>query len=476
MKNMTLKSITLFFCLFGILIRLYGLEFQSLWYDELFSILNSSLPSIESVLSNYLSETNPPFYAIILHYWIKLLGNSVFFARLLSALFGILTIGILFYYYNKPKFFQARVYFFVLLIFSTCLGGIYFSQEARSYSLLFLLSLILLLQSIHLLLMISNKNTINLFYLIYLSATSLLISYTHYFGFIFAGIIWANLLILSLFKLNKKDFLIFSIFSFFIVIGYSYEILKLTKLQSDSVNWIPKPNLMIYLEFLNYIIFILKGKYTYYFFVAILILVIIAYFKNKIHKFTKDEKIINIFLMSIVIVLLCSTFLISQYKPLVTGRNLLILIFPILFILSLNLSKINFPSSLTFDIVFIMFICYTFFSYYNSYTLPHKSDIRQLAIDSTILENKDLPVFVAEHPEYYNYYFDNYFKRNIHSSLIPEKFDSKPEKFIILEAELLGSIDESFWRDLEKEFFIERKQYFKARFSKLSKKNSITIK
>lgn len=472
MHNMTLKTIAIFFCLFGILLRLYGLEFQSLWYDELFTILNSSLPSIESVLSHYLSETNPPFYAIILHFWINLFGNSVFFTRLLSAIFGILTIGILFYYFNKPKFFQARVYFFVIIIFTTCLGGIYFSQEARSYSLLFLLSLIILLQSIHLLLLISNKNKINLFLLLNFTATSLLISYTHYFGFIFAGIIWSILLILSIFKLNKKDYLLFSIFGFFVLIGYSYEILKLKNLQSESVNWIPKPNLMIYLEFINYIIFILQGKYTLLFLGAILILIILAYLNNKIQKYTKDEKLINIFLISLVIVLIFSTFLISQFKPIVTGRNLLILIFPILFILSLLISKIHFPTSTSFDLVIIAFISYTFFSYYKSYHLPHKSDIRQLAIDSTTLENQNLPIFVPEHPEYYNYYFDNYFKRKIQSSILPKKFDPKPEKFIILEAELLGRVNDSIWKDIEKEYSIERKQYFKARFSKISKINS----
>jgi uncharacterized membrane protein len=460
-----------FFFFLGIILRLKGLDQQSLWFDELFSILHSSYPSLQSVLDRYLTETNPPFYAIFLHYWILFFGSDVYTIRLASAIFGIFTLCLLFFFYFKSNILNSKVYFFVLIFFSTCLGGIYFAQEARSYSLKIFLSLIFIYQSLTVLLSLIEIKNLSFMKMTLFVITSILLSYTHYFGFLFVGIVWTLLFLYSLLFQFRRNIVYLFIFGNLILISYSYEIIKLLKLKAETIEWIPKPNLLIYLEFINYIFFILKGKYTFPFIILLIVLIILSVWKGKLAPYSRKEKHISLFLVSTITLLILSTFIISQFKPIVTGRNLLILIFPILFLIGIFLSKINYPSQFSIEALVAIISIYLLVIYYKDYQKIHKSDFRQLAIYSNTKENKELPVFSPDNPEYYNYYLLTYYKRSslVHKmpSINETPLQSFPKEFIILEADLLGQVKESELKEFEKRYNVKKEIYFKARSYRL---------
>lgn len=453
------------FFLLGIFLRLKGLEQQSLWFDELFSILNSSYDSLQSVLNRYLSETNPPFYAILLFYWIHFFGSEVQTVRLASASFGILSLCILLYFYFRPKILNAKVNLFSLLFFSTCLGGIYFAQEARSYSLMIFLSLILTYQSLAVFTILIDKKNISNINLSFFALISIILSYTHYFGFLLVAIVWTLLFLYSLrLRFWKNMFTILS-FGSIVLIAYSYEIIKLINLKAESIAWIPEPNLLIYLEFINYVFFFLKGKYTLPLFLTLIIILAISIWKGKFNKYTKQEIQISFFLMYTVVILIISTYIVSQFKPIVTARNLLILIFPIYILIGIFFSKFKFPISSLINVWLAIISINLLLSYYKDYQRIHKSDFRQLAMYTLTPENITLPVYSPDHPEYYNYYLLNYNKRTTLVQPLPDVINTKnlPREFIILEADLLKQLNENQIQELKKIYHMEQEVYFKAR-------------
>ena len=82
-----------FIVLTGIVLRIYNLGAESIWYDESISIAASKLSITNQLTWNIVqNESNPPFYYLVLHFWIPLFGDSEFISRLPSAVFGSLSI------------------------------------------------------------------------------------------------------------------------------------------------------------------------------------------------------------------------------------------------------------------------------------------------------------------------------------------------------------------------------------------------
>lgn len=161
----------------GVLLRFKGLTFQSLWYDELASAYSSD-PShgIFSVIKDSLKDNAPPLYQVILWVWYKLFGYTEFSGRSLSAIIG--SCGMIAVYLLAKELFNSRIALYSLLISVFNYFLVFYSQETRSYALLFLLTCI---SWYFFLRVIRHKNT--WLYLAYTVSTVLLL-YTHYYGFL----------------------------------------------------------------------------------------------------------------------------------------------------------------------------------------------------------------------------------------------------------------------------------------------------
>ena len=125
----------------GFGLRLFRLDAQSFWYDEAYSASVANSTPVQ-ILFNHFSDVHPPGYYLILHLW-QLIDASDFTLRLLSAMLG--TAGIAALYALGKVLFDQKVGLAAAAI--TCLAPytVYYSQEARMYSLLLLLSSMLLL-------------------------------------------------------------------------------------------------------------------------------------------------------------------------------------------------------------------------------------------------------------------------------------------------------------------------------------------
>jgi len=111
---------------------------QSLWNDELHSMVGASpAKSLDEVIE-YAKIDQPPFYFILLNTWFKVMPYTAVSARLLSAIFGVLGVYAVFLLGKEVKNDRVGLLSAGLTTFSYF--HIYYSQEARFYSLLFVVS------------------------------------------------------------------------------------------------------------------------------------------------------------------------------------------------------------------------------------------------------------------------------------------------------------------------------------------------
>jgi len=132
-----LLSITLV----GLMLRLYKLGSQSIWGDEFLTLSKYSAGhDLADVFGRiWHAAAHPPLYFLIVHYW-YLIGKSEFMLRFPSAVFGILCIPAAYALANTLFGKSTARITAALVAFSPI--AIWYSQEARMYSLQLLLGLL----------------------------------------------------------------------------------------------------------------------------------------------------------------------------------------------------------------------------------------------------------------------------------------------------------------------------------------------
>jgi len=121
----------------GLVLRLIRLNYQSVWYDEIFAISVSHHPLREMIPYLVKDLVQPPLHYFLLHVWFKLIGFGPYQARLLSVIFGTLAItGI---YLLGNYLFGRRAATIAAVLLAVSQLAVMYSQEARPYAqLLFL--------------------------------------------------------------------------------------------------------------------------------------------------------------------------------------------------------------------------------------------------------------------------------------------------------------------------------------------------
>lgn len=118
-------------------LRFAALNAQSLWYDE--SVTASLVAEPFGTMFRLLrtSETAPPFYYVVAWIWVRLFGSSDAALRSLSALAGTLTVPVV---YAAGRILISRSAALIAATLAACSPLlVWYSQEARAYSLLLLL-------------------------------------------------------------------------------------------------------------------------------------------------------------------------------------------------------------------------------------------------------------------------------------------------------------------------------------------------
>lgn len=117
----------------GLLFRLVNLN-QSLWLDEAITAVAVKSDTFVGLITKFSpGDFHPPLYYLFLKLWTNLFGYSEIALRIPSVIFGVLTIFVV--YKIGKKLFNEKTGLVAALLIATNPLAIYYSQEARMYSL-----------------------------------------------------------------------------------------------------------------------------------------------------------------------------------------------------------------------------------------------------------------------------------------------------------------------------------------------------
>lgn len=224
------------------ILRIYNLDLQSPWGDELFTLINShSNKSLGEIFSALRGDVHPPLYYYIVHFFVEVFGDTVYVARFVSLLFGLG--GIVALYYLAKELFNKNVALLVVLLLSINHFHIYYSQEARMYTMLFFATILSFFYLIRFVKAPSLKSA-----LIYSAGTALLVN-THFYA-LFA--LFAQYLIILYFIIKpynatgKKIFIYGFVSGVITLVSFIPTIVIFRGTSGLKSFWIPAPERDIY--------------------------------------------------------------------------------------------------------------------------------------------------------------------------------------------------------------------------------------
>jgi mannosyltransferase len=222
----------------GAILRFHGLTSRNFWDDEAASAIFAQLPwsSFWRTISNY--EANMSFYYLLLRGWLHF-GDSEAVIRGLSVLFGLAAIPAT--YLLGKRLFGAKEGIVGAALSAVNMFQIRYSQEARGYSLVLLLSLL----SMYFFLCAVDSPGQKRYWFGYVILSALGV-YTHIFFYLVVVAQWLSLGHTRLWGLRWKTIVWTA--AGFILLTAPMTLFLLTKNQGQ-VNWVPRPTAQLLLDF-----------------------------------------------------------------------------------------------------------------------------------------------------------------------------------------------------------------------------------
>ena len=305
----------------------------SFWRDEIFTAAFISASWAEMFNDWIGPDVHPPLYFVITKVWAAAFGTSELSLRGVSYLTSIGTIILLWNDWRKNKRLQRLI---AMLIVTSSPTFLYYSQEARSYSLILFLScwlLIRIFEHRYEAKSVSNKTKLSP---VFTYAICIALSLTHYFGFILSLFIllfdiWSN----SICKRRFYSAIVAGIICIWPVFHVGYlgnfgaNQQELTSNLSNSFEPVVT-TLMAYIYSNAY--FAHSGIKALNLLIGIILLASTACFlwANKSKRTTISMQTLYDFRYSLAIILVIMTFLViaDLKSPITTARNCIILLYP----------------------------------------------------------------------------------------------------------------------------------------------------
>jgi len=235
-KN-TIIILTIFFL--GIVFRLYNLNSEDLWHDEILSfwIADPSISFFETLSRHNQLEQVPILFNLTLKYFYKIFGYDVYLGRYLPCFFGIISLIFCYLLSLEFKNNNSSIFFITLVSFNIFL--IKYSQELRVYSLMTLLIIL----ALYFLFKLLNKKHNKLNYFLFI-AFLLFAILSHPFSIIILiSVICLSIMHTIFYKENLKKLNI----SLFIILFLSliYYFLYFINL-NELTSWIPQVDIKFF--------------------------------------------------------------------------------------------------------------------------------------------------------------------------------------------------------------------------------------
>ncbi len=233
-------------CLAAVL-RFVGLGSESLWYDEAYQVWASSQNVSKILWITIHTDTHPPLYYLLLHYWMLGFGHSEAGVRSLSACLGIIGVALL--YFVGKELFNRTTGLVASFLLAISTFAIWISQDDRPYSLFMALSILSFLFFVRIIKAARPNRALILFYSL---ATTLLL-YTHIYAvFIVASQVLFFLLYRKTYAKAQTAFWASLVVAAIAFSPWVY--VFMTSVLSggiQGISWIPKPTFQIVMSALD---------------------------------------------------------------------------------------------------------------------------------------------------------------------------------------------------------------------------------
>ena len=214
LKKLDLKYYHIAIIIVGIIFISLSIFHSNMWFDESYSVAISR-HSFSEIWNITAHDVHPAFYYFCLHILSFFFGSNLIVYRIFSAT-AIALLGILGYAHIRKDFGpKVGILFSFLALFLPVASQ--YAGEIRMYSLGMLLGTIMAIYAYRI-----YQGKIGKLTFFFFGISSLLVSYTHYYGLMLAGIV--NLLLFVYLcihrKDRKKDLITFVITAVLQVLGY----------------------------------------------------------------------------------------------------------------------------------------------------------------------------------------------------------------------------------------------------------------
>ena len=328
-SNLLNKYIIFFFLifLFGVLLRVYNLNFEDYWFDEQagFWVADPSISLSETLeRSKELDRGTHLVFNLILKTFFYVLGYDPSVGRILPLIFGVLSIPALSYLSFQIN--NNKSFLLTAIISSINFYLISYSQETRLYSLVFFVSILNIIFFFKIYDLRDLNKSKFLFSILYILFTVLGTS-LHIFFFI---IIFSQITFLLVNYIFKKRTTLFEIFIIFISICiYLFFMFDSLLLQMGIKEfWIQQVSLEFFYNFFFSRFFGSKIMGLIY-----LIILLYLIYSNRVSIFKYNSKfllLIFILFFSYFIPLVYSIF----QKPILIDRYIIFILVPIIILIS----------------------------------------------------------------------------------------------------------------------------------------------
>ncbi len=394
--------------LFATFLRLYHLDFQSLWMDEIYT-MNVANP--DQSFGTLIDEVNlregfPYLYFMVLKILFTIFGHTAIVARLFSAIFGIISIYAI--YRLGKSLISENVGLFSALLMAINEYNLYISQDARPYSLY----LFATISSFFFLSKTIKDNTLKNAILYGLSLGLLLnanfFSFINIFSQLIIILFYLILTNKNIIKVHLKNYIIAGIISFIMLLPNYQKIINLLAIKSF---WVPKPTpdsmSLMFKEFLG------NSELTLFVFMPLFLYFLFKLFNEAETPTVFEIKTNKLIFTSILIfgwTFIFVTFLfVRSYGEvsLITNRYF-ISITPVFFLtIGIGLSLIN--NKIVKILIIATIIIYALINIIivkKYYFYPNKAQFRE-ASNFVIKNNTDFEKTYTSQKYWFDYYFKN---------------------------------------------------------------------
>lgn len=240
----------------GTFLRIHGIEYQSLSNDELSSWKRSGYEDLSTVVNlGARTDVHPPGYYILLHFVQKIFGDSELALRFPSALFGVLSILLIFL--TGLRIYSYREALLAAALMAVLWCPLFYSQDARMYSMLLFFALlssylwIMMFETLR-----SDQPRRNP--LIAYAVAAAICAYTHYFGTYLIALHGA--LTILLFIRRRRALLAVSLVYIAIAVAYLPWIPAMREHLAQGPIWITSPMGGFVHSFFEYLKFVFNDS------------------------------------------------------------------------------------------------------------------------------------------------------------------------------------------------------------------------